>query len=413
MNIFKLSFKNIAARPLSTTLSLVLLTFGVSIISLLLQINEHIRHQMENNIRGIDMVVGAKGSPLQLILSAVYHIDMPTGNISLSEAEKLRQHRLVASGIPLAYGDSHDGYRIVGTNHEYPKNYEAKIARGTLWEHPFEVTLGAAVASKLQLKPGDSFTGTHGLNKGGEDHGEHPYQVVGVFNYTHSVLDHLILTSLESVWDVHHHEGDTSHDEHHNEVAQEQHKHEHHEQSNDREITAMLVTFRSPLGLVQLPRLVNEQTNMQAAVPTYELNRLFGLLGLGIDTLNAIAMSIIIISGLSVFISLWNAVKNRKYEMALMRTYGASRWQVVWVVLQEALLLTTVGFICGMLISRIGLLILSSFMKSSYHYEFSGWQFLPKEWMLLFISVGIGLVATLIPAVQAFQINISKTLADA
>ena len=86
MNIVKLGYKNIADRPLSTLLSLLLLTLGVGMIALLLQVNRHIQQQMENNIRGVDMVVGAKGSPLQLILSAVYHIDAPTGNISLHEA---------------------------------------------------------------------------------------------------------------------------------------------------------------------------------------------------------------------------------------------------------------------------------------------------------------------------------------
>ncbi|ELR69410.1 hypothetical protein C900_05100 [Fulvivirga imtechensis AK7] len=413
MNIFKLSLKNIIASPLSATLSLILLTVGTGIISLLLHVNKLAREQMENNINGIDMVVGAKGSPLQLILSAVYHIDMPTGNISLAEAEKIRQHRLVASGIPLSYGDSHEGYRIVGTTHEYPEKYNAKLARGTLWKNPFEVTVGAVVASKLQLKPGDTFTGTHGLGEGGEYHQDHPYLVVGVFDHTHSVMDHLILTSLESVWDVHHDGDNELHHDHDDEASHSQHPDEHHESMSDREITAMLVTFRSPLGLVQLPRLVNERTSMQASVPTYELNRLFGLMGIGIDTLNVIAMSIIAISGLSMFVSLWNTLKNRKYEMALMRAYGASRWQVVWLVVQEALLLTGLGFLCGLLISRTGLWLLSSTVENSYHFKLPGWKFLPEEWVLLFISCAIGLIAALIPAIQAFHINISKTLADA
>ncbi|GAA0196186.1 hypothetical protein GCM10009122_60680 [Fulvivirga kasyanovii] len=413
MDIFRLSLKNIIARPLSSVLSLVLLTVGVGIISLLLQVNQHVRRQMDNNLNGIDMVIGAKGSPLQLILSAVYHVDMPTGNISLAEAEKLRHHPLIASGIPLSYGDSFEGYRIVGTNHDYPKNYKAKPVSGILWKQPFDVTLGAAVAAKLQLKPGDTFTGTHGLGEGGEGHDEHPYRVVGIFGYTHSVLDNLILTSLESVWEVHDHEGE-GHHAHEDGALHPEHAGEHQEEEEaDREITAMLLTFRNPLGMVQLPRLVNERTSMQAAVPAYELNRLFGLMGVGIDTLNAIAMAIIAIAGLSMFISLWNSLKDRKYEMALMRTYGASRWQVVWVVLQEAVLLTWIGFICGLIFSRAGLSILSSYTQTSYHYELSGWQFLPEEWMLLLIATGIGLVAAFIPAIQTFYINISKTLADA
>ena len=134
MNISKLSILNITHRPLSSALSLILLTLGVSIIALLLQINHHVREQMENNVKGVDMVVGAKGSPLQLILSAIYHIDAPTGNIPLDEVEKLRKNRLVKSCIPLSYGDNFKGHRIVGTDYQYPKLYNASLEQGRLWQ---------------------------------------------------------------------------------------------------------------------------------------------------------------------------------------------------------------------------------------------------------------------------------------
>lgn len=431
MNILRLSLRNMTSRPLSTTLSLVLLTLGVGMITLLLQVNRHIQEQMENNIRSIDMVVGAKGSPLQLILSAVYHIDAPTGNIPLHEAEELQRNKMVSSSIPLSYGDSYQGYRIVGTNHEYPALYEASVAEGSLWQASFEVTIGATVARHLNLKLGDTFAGAHGLGEGGETHDNHLYQVVGILNYSNSVIDQLILTATESVWEVHEHEdegeedhsedenqvhqgeGDRDHEEgeHHEHDEGEDHEHEAHDE--DKEITALLVTFRSPIGVIQLPRMVNKDTNMQAAVPAYEISRLFGLMGVGIDTLNAIALIIMIVSGLSVFISLYNALKDRQYEMALMRTYGASRWQLVWLVLQEGLLLTSSGFLLGIVFSGLGLWLVSGLMSSSYHYEFSGWAWGPEEGWLLVIVLAIGFFAALIPAIRVFHINISQTLADA
>ncbi len=426
MSIFRLSLRNMTSRPLSTTLSLVLLTLGVGMIALLLQVNRHIQQQMENNVRGIDMVVGAKGSPLQLILSAVYHIDAPTGNIALHEAERLQNNRLVASGIPLSYGDSYQGYRIVGTDHQYPKLYVATVVEGQLWQAPFEVTVGATVANLLNLKIGDNFVGAHGLTEGGEVHDEHAYQVVGIFDYTNSVLDQLILTATESVWAAHHHEEEsdttasTENESHAHEEGEKDPEHheyeegeEHHEHEEAREITAMLVKFRSPMGMVQLPRRVNEDTNMQAAVPAYEISRLFSLMGVGVDTLSTIALVIMAVSGLSVFISLFNALKDRQYEMALMRTYGASRWQLVGLVLQEGLLLTLAGFSLGILVSRLGLWLISGLMEASYHYSFSGWGWMAEEWWLLASALAIGLLASLIPAIRVFRINISKTLADA
>jgi putative ABC transport system permease protein len=412
MNIFRLSLRNMTSRPLGTALSLVLLTLGVGMIALLLQVMRHVQQQMENNVRGIDMVVGAKGSPLQLILSAVYHIDAPTGNISRQEAEQLRKNRLVASGIPLSYGDSHRGYRIVGTSHQYPELYQAQVASGRLWQEPFEVTVGATVANKLNLNLNDRFEGAHGLTERGQTHEEHAYQVVGIFDYSNSVLDQLILTATESVWEAHHHEEEATATSPKN----ESHTHEEgedygHEEA--REITALLVKFRSPMGMIQLPRRVNEDTNMQAAVPAYEISRLFSLMGVGVDTLSTIALVIMAVSGLSVFISLYNALKDRQYEMALMRTYGASRWQLVGLVLQEGLLLTLIGFLLGIVVSRLGLWLLSGLMEANYHYSFSAWGWMAEEWWLLASALAIGLLASLLPAIRVFRINISKILADA
>ena len=136
-------------------------------------------------------------------------------------------------------------------------------------------------------------------------------------------------------------------------------------------------------------------------------------MGVGLNTLNAIALVIMIVSGFSVFISLYNALKDRQYEMALMRTYGATRSQLVWLVLQEGVLLTLVGFLLGLLFSRIGLWLVSGLMEASYHYAFTGWTWLAEESWLLAITLAIGCVASLLPAIQVFRINISKTLADA
>ncbi len=403
------------SRPLGTSLSLLLLTLGVGMIALLLHLDRHVQQQMTRNIRDIDMVVGAKGSPLQLILSAVYHVDAPTGNIALSEARKLKRNRLVAATIPLSYGDSHEGFRIVGTDHQYPELYQATMANGRLWEAPFEVTLGATVAHKLNLNIGDVFEGAHGLSEGGEIHGEHSYRVVGVLNRTNSVMDQLILTATESVWNVHDHgaeeEGHSKHEDHIHEHDHDEAPHAEHK--GEREITAMLVKFRSPLAMVQLPRMVNEKTNMQAAVPVLEIDRLFGLMGVGVDALSAIAWVVMAVSGFSVFISLFSALKAREYEMALMRTYGASRWQLVGLVLQEGLLLIVIGFILGILFSRLGLFLVSGLLEDTYHYTFSAWAWLVEEGWLLVASLGIGLLASLIPAVRAFRVNISQTLIDA
>ena len=404
MNIFKLSLKNIFNKPLSSTISLALLILGIGIISLLLQLNTLIKDQMDNNLKGIDMVVGAKGSPLQLILSSVYHIDSPTGNISLEEAEKISKNRMVGSSIKLLYGDNFKGYRIVGTEKKFIELYNGKIKKGKNLSKPFEVLVGSKVYSKLKIDIGDDLISSHGLRETGESHDDKSFKVVGLLEPSNSVIDQLIITLPQSVWDVH--------ENHHHE---EEHEHDHDEehQHDGREITAMLIKFKSPMNIIQFPRQINETTNLQAAVPSYEISRLFKLFGFGIETLSYLAYLIIIVSGFSLFINLYNSMRERKYEMALIRTLGASRLQLSTMIIFESIILTISGFILGLLFSRFGVMFVSSLMEESINYNLSSFRILNEEYWLLLLSVIIGLLASLIPAVQVYKMNISKILADA
>jgi len=412
VNIFKLSLKNIFNKPLSSTISLALLILGIGIISLLLQLNTLIKDQMDNNLKGIDMVVGAKGSPLQLILSSVYHIDSPTGNISLEEAEKISKNRMVGSSIKLLYGDNFKGYRIVGAEKKFIELYNGKIKKGKNLSKPFEVLVGSKVYSKLKIDIGDDLISSHGLRETGESHDDQSFKVVGLLEPSNSVIDQLIITLPQSVWDVH---GNHGHEEEHEHDHEEEHEYDHEEehQHDDREITAMLIKFKSPMNIIQFPRQINETTNLQAAVPSYEISRLFKLFGFGIETLSYLAYLIIIVSGFSLFINLFNSMRERKYEMALIRTLGASRLQLSTMIIFESIILTISGFILGLLFSRFGVMFVSNLMEESINYNLSSFKILNEEYWLLLLSVIIGLMASLIPAVQVYKMNISKILADA
>ena len=407
MNIFKLSIKNIFNKPLSSSISLALLVLGVGIISLLLQLNTLIKDQMDNNLRGIDMVVGAKGSPLQLILSSVYHIDSPTGNISLAEAETISNNRMVGSSIKILYGDNYKGFRIVGAEKKFIELYKGVIKEGNDWDNPYEVLVGSKVYEKLKINLGDELISSHGLRETGQSHDEGTFKVVGLLKPSNSVIDQLIITSPQSVWDIHE---THDHDEHENE---NEHEHEHEHEHDNREITAMLIKFKSPMNIIQFPRQINENTNLQAAVPSYEISRLFKLFGFGIETLSYLAYLIIIVSGFSLFINLFNSMRERKYEMALIRTLGASRFQLSTMIIFESLVLTISGFILGLLFSRFGVMFVSSLMEESINYNLNSLKILNEEYWLLGLSVLIGVVSSLIPAIQVYKMNISKILADA
>ena len=419
-----MSIKNILSKPLSSFISLALLTLGIGIISLLLQLNSLIKDQMDNNLRGIDMVVGAKGSPLQLILSSVYHVDSPTGNISYKEAEKISNNRMVGSSIKLLYGDNHKGYRIVGTEKKFIDLYKGVFKEGKEWEKPFEVIVGSKVHKNLNIKIGDKLVSSHGLRETGESHEDQSFEVVGLLEPSNSVIDQLIITSPESVWDIHdtHNHNDTNdnfenenkhdHDEDEHDHDEDEHDHEH-DEYDDKEITAMLIKFSSPMNIIQFPRQINETTNLQAAVPSYEISRLFKLFGFGIDTISYLAYLIIIVSGFSLFINLFNAMNERKYEMALIRTIGATRFQLSSMIILESLILTLLGFGLGLLFSRFGVMFVSSLMEESINYNLSSIKILSEELWLLVLSVILGVLSSLIPAIQVYKMNISKILADA
>lgn len=377
-------------------LSLMLLVLGVGIISLVLLLNRQLDEQFKRNIRGIDMVVGAKGSPLQIILSAVYQIDNPTGNISQKEAEALANHPLVKESIPMAYGDNYKGFRIVGTEHNYIEHYKGELEEGRLWGKTLEATIGAGVARTTGLKVGDNFYSAHGLDSEDDVHTNATFTVVGILKPSGTVLDQLLLTEISSLWAVHGYEVSDSTVE----------------DTVDHDITAMLVKFRSPLGIVMMPRYVNTETNMQAAMPAFEVNRLYDNLGLGIKLLQGIAVAIIIISALSVFFSLFNSLKDRQYELALMRTMGASPGKIFSLIILEGLILSFIGYVLGILLSRVGLWLMGNILEDDYHYQLTLADFLPEEGYLFIGTLLLGFLASLWPAIRAARIDIHETLAE-
>ena len=406
MNIFKLSFKNIFHKPVGTVLSIVLLTLAVGIISILIHVNASIENQMNNNLKGIDMVVGAKGSPLQLILSSVYHVDSPTGNISLADANSITRNRMVKNSTKLSFGDNYKGFKIVGTEKNFLELYKCDVEDGRIWKKSLEAVVGNKVAEILELKIGDEFTSSHGLGDYGESHEDSVFKVVGILETSNSVADQLILTSLESVWDIHkEHDHDEEHDHDHDE------EHEHGEDS--KEITSILVKFDSPMNIISFPRYINEETNMQAAVPSYEISRLFKIFGIGFETLTYLAYLIMFVSGLSLFLNLLNSLKERKYEMALIRTIGGTKVQTSLMLFYESIILCIIGFIGGIILSRVGILVISNLLEESLNYSISIPILLSsQEILLLIFSISIGILACVIPAVNVYNMNISKTLSD-
>jgi len=402
MNLAGLSASYLRARPLQTALSLLLLALGVGTIVAALLVVSQIEERMGRDARGIDLVVGAKGSPMQLILSGIYHLDAPTGNIPLSEAQALAKHSLVKRAMPLALGDSWKGYRIVGAGPEYPAHYGAKPAAGRLYEKPMEVVVGAEVAARTGIGVGARIVGAHGVGGEGEEHEGSPYQVVGALGRTGSVLDRLVLTPIQSVWQVHSEHG----------AAHEAQAGPGEDDDEDREVTVLLVQYASPLAAALLPRQINSQSELQAASPAYETARLFRIVGAGLEALRAFAAVLILAAGLSVFIALYTALEERRYDLAVMRTLGASAGRLFGLLLLEGIALAALGALLGLVLGHAFASALGIWMEAAQQPPVTGLTFRIEELAILAIALAVGLVAALIPAWRAYRTDVARVLAQ-
>lgn len=412
--ITKLAWRNIWFKPLNTILSVILLTSSVAIITVLVLLEKQFEEKFSSNIDGVDLVLGAQGSPLQLILSSVYQVDAPTGNISYDSAKVWMQHPFVKKAIPLAFGDNYRGFKILGTTTDYLEKYDAKLSEGKLFEKNFEVVIGSEIAQKLNLKVGDEFFGSHGDALEGEVHDQYAYKVVGIAIQTGKVVDNLILCTIPSVWQMH-----GGHEDENPAHGEEGHVHSENEadmsiDESGMEITAVLLQFRNKMGIIMWPRIIAQNTKMQAASPAIEVNRLFSLFGVGIEALRYLAYGIMLISGISIFIALFNTLKERKDEFALLRVNGAKRMQLLKLVLIESLLLCIVGFIFGTILGRVALVLISNASEQDFKLSFNPYEFIwQKEGLLFLLTISVGIIAALIPAIKAYNLNISKTLANA
>ncbi len=445
MNDLSFIVSSLKSRWLNSLLSILLTAFGVTISLLIIQFGNHFQDRLKSDGKGIDIVVGAKGSPLQLILSSVYHVDVPTGNISYDSIKKISKNPQVKSAIPLALGDNWRGHRIVGTTIEYLKLYNTDLLRGKLWSKDFEVVIGSLV----NLKINDEIIGSHGLFDEGGEHSDHKYKVTGILKPSGTVLDRLIITSVNSVLDIHgqehindhddrtkHHDHENdltqsdaehSHDkkEHHNhhhenDLAQSDSKHDHEQLKNKNqtfvankskasEITALLITTNSPIANVNLPRSINKESSLQAANPALEITRLTSMLGMGTKSFSFLSFVLIIIAILSIFSGLASNLENRMGDLAILRAIGYSKYRIFKIITLEGLIIIFFGVLMGLI---FGILIFNIFTQFFNPLKISLASFkFSSDILLIFMFIfAAGFLASIFPAYKASKISVANQL---
>ncbi len=430
MTLWGIAWGYLWNRKFTTFLTILSVALAVALISSVLTLREETRKRFEEEGQAFDLVVGAKGSPLQLVLSSVYFMDNPTGNIPWSVYEQIKNDKeYVQSAFPIALGDNYQGFRIVGTvpelfQHKWvspftgEERHPFRLKQGKIFEKPFEAVLGGLVARETGLKVGDTFISSHGFIKlpemlGGHDHEQHPYTVVGIFEFSNSPFDRAIFTSVDSVWDIHAH-----HDEKEREKAEDSNKEgeiRYEEWGKDPRsmVTAVLVQLQSPALRFQYREMIRESTVAMSATPVEEIAKLFEqFLGTAKTVLLAVGYLVVIISALSIMIGLYLAIIQRRRDLAIMRALGASRIEIFGSVLIEAFLVTTLGIVAGYLLGGVISHIVGYYLSQKYGLSITSF-ILTTEHITSFATVAVvGLLAGIIPAWQAYKRNIARDLME-
>lgn len=344
-NAFFLSLASICHRPLPMVLCALSTACAIALLCVLFLLTGGIERGMAKNAKNIDLVVGAKGSPLQLVLSSVYHIDIPNGNIGWDDAQKIMNHPQVKKAIPIAIGDNYKGFRVVGTTAAYAGLYDLTPAQGRMFEKPFEVLAGAAT----QLSIGHTFAASHGFSADTEDvHGDQLYTVVGVLAPSGTAADKTLITPYQSVQQSHAHHDHEEHEEH-DEHAHHDHDHAGHKDEKEEggDITALLIQTKSPMAVMTLPRDINKDGALLAASPSYEMARLSNNIGIGKNLVLVLSAVLIALSTLMLFSNVSARLSARHYDLAILRVLGARPSMVFSTVLVEGVLIGTIGAVMG------------------------------------------------------------------
>ena len=373
-------------------MSILLMILGVTIITLSVLVNQITKNTFTKNNPNLDVVVGAKGSPLQLVLSSIHHIDIPTGNISYKNAKKIMKHPAIKFGVPISLGDNFQNYRIVGTDKKFLKLYDAELEIGSIWEKPMQSVIGSNVANFTKLKIDKFFVGSHGLIDTGDIHSEQPYKVVGILKKTGTILDNLIITSLDSVWNLHSNQNDIL------------------KNSDSLEVTALLLKYKNKTSVFSFPRLINKNTSMQAASPNLEISKLFKLTGEAHKIINYLSIIIVSLSFAGILFTLLNNINERKYDLAILRTLGFTRERIFSIILIEGMTISILGSFIGLILGGIVYKCIEFFSLLGRNIVTGQLDFIYEILTIWFVILIISFLTCLIPCIKVYKQNIRNTL---
>jgi len=427
MSLFKIAWRSIQQRGLASALTSFSMALGVALVVAVLVIHHVVADSFQRSAGlGYDLIVGAKGGKLQLVLNTVYHLSSPVENIPYSYLKEFTEGQFkedVAKAIPYCMGDNYEGYRVVATvpdlfeDETYAPGQKYAFAEGRNFKKEafFEGVAGALAARRLGLKVGDTFRPAHGVVNDGQGHKHDAFTVVGILEPTGTPNDRALFINLEGFYLLENHAKpvpgapEAKHDDH-------DHDHEHELKplpEPQREVTAILIRTSSPTAGIFLPNKINEGQVAQAVLPIREIRGLFDVIVEPIEwLLLGLTIMIVVVSGIGILVSIYNSMSERRREIAVMRALGARRTTVMTIVLLESVLLALGGGAVGWLLGRGLIAAISPFIVAETGVAIGFAPLLPAELGLIPGLIVLAALVGYLPAMSAYRTDVARALAS-
>jgi putative ABC transport system permease protein len=433
MNLFKIVLKNMRQRALATVLTAISVALAVALTVAIVHIKRGMEDRFQQSTIGYEMVVGAKGSPLQLVLNTVFNLDISPGNIPWTLVEKLRTDKRVKDIVPFSVGDNYRGFRIIGTTDAFKDTFGYRLTGGRWFtfsedalrdafkeavehsqgriakekgeeapkpaEHHHaaaEAVIGTMVARDTGLKVGQTFIAAHGLEQSAnaEEHTDNPWTVVGILAPTGTAADRALYINLDSFYHI---EG-----------------HEVREKDTDPDpgqVSALALKMRSPIFALPLYREINDGNEAMAAFPAVEIRKLFAIVGNIDRILLAQAILIGIVAGVAIAVSIYNSMSERRREIAILRALGARRGTIFTIIVLEAVTICAAGGAAGVVGGHVLVAVANAALHRVSGFTVSPLTFETLELAVIGGCVLLGAVAGIGPAARAYRTEIAQHLA--
>lgn len=409
-----LTFKSIRNRKFTSFLCVLSIALSVTLFLGIERIRNGARDGFTNTISKTDLIVGAKGGPLQLLLYTVFHIGGAVNNIKMSTYNDIKAHRQVEWTIPISLGDAYRGFRVVATDENFYEHYrfrgdhKVEVMDGVTPVDTFDVILGSEVAKKYKHKVGDPIVISHGLSEVSiMSHDNTPFKIVGIMKPTQTPIDtgvYITLQGMEAIhfgWETGASSGET--------IDAERFKKENIEIT---QLTSFMVKLKSRIAVLKMRRDIDQYANepIMAIIPALSLQEMWETISYVEQVLFLVSLCVLLVGVLSILISLYTSINERRREMAILRSLGASARHIFFLLLYESSFLVLMGCLLGVA-SMYGLLyFVSPWLESNFSVYLPIEALSKTEWIYLGAIFVVGTLAGLIPAIKAYMNSLQDGL---